>query len=112
MAKHIPFVARQRGDRLRVQLQVEHLYDLDEAAAALAVELPEMSWRFGRKTIHTTLQQAARHNLAGRIAKQKADPEMAKLYRAKLIEFGIFPDPETGEWSTQAKDSESENTTD
>lgn len=91
MAKHIPFVARMRGDRLRVQLQVEHLYDLDEAAAALAVMKPTPSRQPGRRTLHVTLQEAARQNLSGRLAKQKAEPEMVQFYRQKLIEFGIFP---------------------
>lgn len=86
---------------MRVQLQVEHLYDLDEAAAALAVELPDGSWRLGRKTLHTALQAAARHNLSGRAALDKAEPDMTAFYKQKLIEFGIFPDPETGEMATQ-----------
>lgn len=106
VTKHIPFVARMRGDRLRVQLQVEHLYDLHEAAAALAVVKPEASWRLGRRTLHVTLQEAARQNLSGRAAKQKADPEMAEFYRQKLIEFGIFPAPDEDEEGTLSDDEQ------
>lgn len=115
--KHIPFVARWRGDRYRATVQINRTYDFEEAAAVLAIELPEGHWRFGKNTIHRTLQEAA-HGMTGKqaksIAKRRADPAMLDHYRNMLIEYGVFPpesDTRTGKEDAQDS-SDTEGDTD
>lgn len=88
-SEFVPFKARPRGDRLRVQLEVEVRYDLDEAAAALAIELPVPPRQFGSKTARRILRQAARKGVTG-AALGAGDPKTKQWYRKKLVELGTY----------------------
>lgn len=83
--------ARRRGDRDRIQVSRGVMsYDFDEAAAVLAVTLPESSSKFGRRTINRLLRQAAQDGLTGRNALTEADPDMHEHYRKQLVQHGVF----------------------
>lgn len=71
-----------------VRFDVEVFYDLDEAANVLAQRLPTRPPRFGRRTAQVNLGEAAKLGLR---ASKNVDPKAVELYRALLIEAGVFP---------------------
>jgi hypothetical protein len=91
------FQARLRGLKWQVELHGPPVfYTLDEAAQAIALIHPErMPLRMGRKTCHAALRVAAKNGKRGKALK-RANPEMAELYRSKLLEFEIFPPEAAG----------------
>lgn len=69
-------------------------YSLDEAAVALAIVFPDMPRRFGRQTARLGLTQAAEKGITGR-EKGQAAATAVEMYRGKLIELQVFPEPVT-----------------
>lgn len=84
------FKARRQGPTYQAEVMVPVRYGLTESAKALAVQLPDLPRRVGRKTLHKGLQDAARNNVIGH-RLDKANPEMVALYRELLIKHEIFP---------------------
>lgn len=89
---HTPFVARNRGGKYRLRVQVDHLYDFEETAAILAYELPDGTDRFGRNTVQRVLKRATARGVSPERAKNEADTDMIAFYRTQLAETGVFPD--------------------
>lgn len=90
-SRYVPFRARMRGNEWKVLVNVPVTFNLDEAAAALAIIVPQRSSsRFGKRTIHTALQDAALRGLTKRELEQ-ADPDLVDLYRTELLRHGVFP---------------------
>jgi hypothetical protein len=65
-------------------------YDIDQAAAALAIQLPNSAPHFGHKTVQDALHGAAERRLTG-AALQGADPALTASYRQTLLDLRIFP---------------------
>jgi hypothetical protein len=87
------FQARQRGPVWIAQVAMPVEYELDEAAQAIALQMPRPPTRFGRNTLYRGLREAARNGHHGAaLTKAKADPDMVALYREQLIKFDFFPD--------------------
>ncbi|WP_017972390.1 hypothetical protein [Actinopolyspora halophila] len=78
-----------------VRMEVSVYYTLDEAATVLAQTLPAKPVKFGRRTAQQKLTDAA--NAGYRGTSPGADPEAVEFYRNKLIECGVFPDPDAPE---------------
>jgi hypothetical protein len=87
------FKARWRDGVLRVEVWAEVEYDLNDAAAALALTAPAMPTSFGRKSVRRLLRQASRSGTVGEALAQ-ADARMKAAYREKLLELGSFSGPD------------------
>lgn len=90
-----PLAARQRGDDEYVEVHGATIsYNLDAAAAVLAVELPHGSRRLGRRTMTEVLTAAGKKNLTGKIARQYVERhklhDTYEYYRTALVKHHVY----------------------
>jgi hypothetical protein len=89
-SRFVPFKARMRGDRLRVELRVEIRYDVDQAAAALAIVSPAVPDPCTATAVLRLLRNAAQRRLAGP-KLDKADADLAAAYKQQLLALDVIP---------------------
>jgi hypothetical protein len=90
--RHMPTVAILWEGQVRMRLDPVRIYNLDQAAVALAQVYPSMPDQFGRKTAQVGLNRAARNGITG--SEPDVDPGAVASYRIALIKLGIFPNEE------------------
>ncbi|HEX6359488.1 hypothetical protein [Actinophytocola sp.] len=89
-SRFVPFKARMRTGRLRVELRAAIRYDVDQAAAALAIVSPIVPDPCTTTAMLRLLRKAAQRRLVG--AKlDRADPDVTAAYRTQLLEHDVLP---------------------
>lgn len=88
-AKQPAFRAHKRGGQLRVRLDVERTFTLEEAARALARVKGVPSDRTGVRSLQTALHTAAERGDAGH-KRASDDEDLVAVYRELLLKLRIF----------------------
>lgn len=82
----------------KIRVDVNHFLTLDDAALALAAELPVMPPRFGAQTVRVALRAAGEKLDLRELREQlKSDDDLRtayETYKERLVQLQVFPAPE------------------
>ncbi|WP_367139511.1 hypothetical protein [Saccharothrix sp. HUAS TT1] len=84
------FRAHDRGGRMRVRVDVEYMYTLEQAARALARSNGIPADRIGVRGIQIQLNRAASQGDIGR-KRDSDDEDLVQTYRDLLLRLRVFP---------------------